>query len=80
MTTRNGPKVELERRPVARSERRSLHLTERMDLYIGAVATLMFLAGCVLTILSVRERSQERRRQRGYTVAKPRAPAESKPL
>ena len=58
----------------------SLRLTERMDLYLGLVMTLMFLAGCVLIILSVRERSEERKRRRGWTAAKPRAPAESKPL
>ena len=32
----------------------SLRLTERMDLYLGLVMTLMFLAGCVLIVLSVR--------------------------
>jgi hypothetical protein len=48
-------------------------LTERMDLYLGLVTTLMFLAGCVLIVLSVRERSEERRRWRGPTAAKPPA-------
>ena len=39
-------------------------MTERMDLYIGVVVTLMFLAGCFLVVISVRERLEERRRQR----------------
>lgn len=64
----------------ARSARRSLRLTEQMDLYLGVVVTLMFLAGCFFIVGSVRERSEERRRWRGSTAAKPRPPAESKPL
>jgi hypothetical protein len=39
-------------------------LTERMDLYFGVVVTLMFLAGCFLVAVSMRERLEERKRQR----------------
>jgi hypothetical protein len=45
-------------------------LTERFDLYLGVVVTLMFLIGCVLIVVSARERSEERRRWRSSTVAK----------
>jgi hypothetical protein len=38
-------------------------VTEQMDLYIGVVVSLMFLAGCFLVVISARERSEERRRQ-----------------
>lgn len=37
-------------------------LTERFDLYLAAVVSAMFLAGCVLLILSARGRSRERKR------------------
>jgi hypothetical protein len=37
-------------------------LTERMDVYIGAVVILMFLAGCFFVFLAARERSEARRR------------------
>ena len=47
-------------------------MTERMDLYIGVAVTLMFLAGCFLVIVRVRERFEERRRQRGWAAARPR--------
>ena len=53
-------------------------LTEQLELYLGVVVTLMFLAGCFLTVVSVRERSEERRRWLGSTATKPRLPAESK--
>jgi hypothetical protein len=55
-------------------------LTEQMDLYIGVAATLMFLAGCFLVVVSVRERFEERRRWRDPTAVTPQARAESKPL
>jgi hypothetical protein len=54
-------------------------LTEQMDLYIGVVVLLMFLAGCFFIAVSLRERSEERRRLRGSTVTQPRLPTESKP-
>ena len=53
---------------------------ERIDLYLGVVVTLMFLAGCVLIVVSARERSEERRRWRGSTSVNTGPPAESKPL
>jgi len=37
-------------------------LTYQFDLYLAAIVTAMFLAGCVLFVLGVRERSQERKR------------------
>jgi len=55
-------------------------VTEQMDLYIGVAATLMFLAGCLLVVVSVRERLEERRRWLGSPAAKSQARAESKPL
>ena len=55
-------------------------MTEQMDLYIGVAVTLMFLAGCFLVVVRVRERFEERRRWQGWTAAKPQALAESKPL
>jgi hypothetical protein len=39
-------------------------LTERIDLYVGVVVSLMFLAGCFLMIISVRERIEQRARGR----------------
>jgi hypothetical protein len=59
---------------------RSLRLTEQIDLYIGVAVTLMFLAGCFLVVVSLRERFEERRRWRASTAATPQATAESKPL
>jgi hypothetical protein len=53
-------------------------LTERMDLYVGVAVTLMFLAGCFLIVLSLREQFEKRKRQRIWTSVKPRPPAESK--
>jgi len=40
-------------------------LTYRFDLYLAAIVTAMFLAGCVLVILNGRERSRARRRWSG---------------
>jgi hypothetical protein len=37
-------------------------LTVQVDLYLAAIVTAMFLAGCVLMILNARERSQARKR------------------
>ena len=37
-------------------------MTERMDLYIGVVVILMFLAGSFFAVLAARERSEARRR------------------
>jgi len=37
-------------------------LAEQIDLYIGVVVTLMFLAGCFLTVLSARDRAEKRSR------------------
>jgi len=48
-------------------------LTERMELYVGVAVALMFLAGCFLVIVRVRERFEERRRQGGWAVARPPA-------
>jgi hypothetical protein len=50
-------------------------VTERVDLYIGAVVTLMFLAGCFLVVVGMRERFKERRRERVWTAAEPRQKA-----
>jgi hypothetical protein len=60
--------------------RTSLDLTEQMDLYLGVVVTLMFLSGCIVMVLSVREQLERRRRERSWVSARPRQPAESKPL
>jgi hypothetical protein len=38
----------------------------------------MFLAGCFLIMLSVREQFEKHKRQRTWTSVKPRPPAESK--
>jgi hypothetical protein len=35
---------------------------ERIDFYLLAVVTFMFLAGCFLMVASARERAEERRR------------------
>jgi hypothetical protein len=35
---------------------------EQIDLWIGGIATLMFLTGCFLVVLSARHRSEERSR------------------
>lgn len=53
-------------------------MTEQMDLYLGVIVALMFLSGCFVIVVSVRERSEELRRLRGLTVTKPRLPTESK--
>jgi hypothetical protein len=58
--------------------RRSLPLTERMDLYLGVAVTLMFLAGCFLIVLSLREQFEKRKCQRIWTSVRRRPPAESK--
>ncbi len=50
-------------------------MTERVDLYIGVVVTLMFLAGCCLVVVGMRERLKERRRERVWTAAEPRQKA-----
>jgi hypothetical protein len=47
------------------------NLTERIDLYIGAVVTLMFLAGCFLAVVSIRQRSRERKRFSGSITKTP---------
>lgn len=39
-------------------------MTDQMELYLGMVVTLMFLAGCFLIVLSVRERFDKHRRER----------------
>jgi len=44
-------------------------MTEQMDVYLGLVLSLMFLAGCFLVVVSVRQRSAERRRWQGSTAA-----------
>jgi hypothetical protein len=49
-----------------------------MDLYIAVAVTLMFLAGCFLIVLSLREQFEKRKRQRIWTSVKPRPPAEGK--
>ena len=55
-------------------------MTERMDLYLGVVVALMFLAGCFVSLVSIRERSEERRRWRGSTFVKAGPLPESKQL
>jgi hypothetical protein len=55
-----------------------LPLGERMHLYLGLAVTLMFVAGCYLIVLSLREQFGKRKRQRIWTSVKPRPPAESK--
>ena len=55
-------------------------MTEQMDLYLAVVVILMFLSGCFLIVVSIRKRSQERRRWLGPNAARPRAQAETKPL
>jgi len=51
-----------------------------MDLYLEVAVTSMFLAGCFLIVLSLREQFEKRKRQRIWTSVKPRAPAESERL
>ena len=62
--TPNGPTVE---RVVtaAKPEHAGGALTPQHDLYLAVIVAGMFLAGCVLVILSRRERSQERKRWKG---------------
>ena len=42
-----------------------------MDLYLGVAVTLMFVFGCFLIVLSLREQSEKRKRQRIWTSVKP---------
>ena len=51
-----------------------------MDLYLGVAVTLMFVSGCFLIVLSLREQFEKRKRQRIWTSVKPRPPGESKAL
>jgi len=51
-----------------------------MDVYLGVVVTLMFLFGCFLIVVSIRRRSEERRRWLGFKDANPQPHVESKPL
>lgn len=76
---RNGAEVELRLIRLLDRHSRSLPLTERMELYLGVIVTVMFLIGCFLTVLGIRERSEQRRRWLGSTAIK-RLPAESKTL
>ena len=55
-------------------------MTEQMDLYLGLGVTLMFLSGCIVMFLSVREQLEKWRRERSWVWARPRRPVESKPL
>ena len=55
-------------------------MTEQMNLCLGVVVALLFLAGCFLAVVSVRERSEERGRWRGSTFAKTGPLPESKQL
>jgi hypothetical protein len=52
----------------------------QMNLYLGVVVTLMFLSGCFLIVVSIRQRSEERRRWRGSNDGRSRPHAETKPL
>jgi hypothetical protein len=49
-------------------------VTEQMDLYLGVVVSLMFLAGCFVIAIRAHERSEERKRLQGSTATKPRLP------
>ena len=40
-------------------------MTEQMNVYLGMALSLMFMAGCFLIVVSVRERFEERRRWQG---------------
>ena len=51
-----------------------------MELYLGVILTLMFLIGCFLTLVGLRERSEKRRRWIDSTATKPRLDAEGKTL
>jgi hypothetical protein len=33
-----------------------------MNLYLGAIVSLMFLAGCLVAVINARERTEQRRR------------------
>jgi hypothetical protein len=57
-----------------------LPLSERMDLYLGVAVTLMFVSGCFLIVLSLREQFEKRKRQRIWTSVKPRPSGESESL
>ena len=54
-------------------------MNERMELYLVVILTLMYL-GCFLTVVSVRERSEESGRWLDSTATKRRLPAEGKTL
>ena len=45
-----------------------------MDLYLGVVLTLIFLSGCFLIVLSVREQLEKRRRERSWFRLSPGNP------
>jgi hypothetical protein len=51
-----------------------------MDLYLRVAVALMFLCGCFVIVLSVREQLEKHRRQRSWVSVKPRQPAKTKPL
>jgi hypothetical protein len=55
---RNGLPVELH---VADLQKGHI-LTERMDVYLGVILTVMFLAGCFLVVVATRERTKARSR------------------
>ena len=57
---------------------RSLLLADRMELYLGVILTLMFLIGCFLTVVGLRERSEKRRRWIDSKTTKSQLTAESK--
>ena len=54
-------------------------MTEQMDLYLAIIVTLMFLSGCFLIVLSVREQLEKRGRERSWIRVKSRRPTESEP-
>lgn len=54
-------------------------MTEQMDLYLAIVVTLMFLSGCFLIVLSVREQLEKRGRERSWVGVRSRRPIESDP-
>lgn len=54
-------------------------MTEQMNLYLAIIVTLMFLSGCFLIVLSVREQLEKRGRERSWVRVKSRRPTESDP-
>ena len=44
-------------------------MTEQMNLYLAIIVTLMFLSGCFLIVLSVREQLEKRGRERCWVSA-----------